>query len=136
MPAQPCKRRNAVGHASPAPVDFSLENWADSEARAPAPTVAVVSEPAQRTTEPAPSALPHEPTEAPVSASTGPLLTADFFAGWVLRADASGRLGWESPALTEESRWWARRTFDQLPFWLPPWPPANETTSGQPQKER
>jgi hypothetical protein len=29
------------------------------------------------------------------------------FTGWVQRPDALGQLGWESPDLTEEDRWWA-----------------------------
>jgi hypothetical protein len=37
------------------------------------------------------------------------------FPDWVLRPDATGRLGWEPPWLSEERRWWARVRFDDLP---------------------
>jgi len=41
--------------------------------------------------------------------------TAGPFAGWVLRPDVTGRLGWEAPNLPEWVRWWARFTFEELP---------------------
>jgi hypothetical protein len=37
------------------------------------------------------------------------------FAGWILRPDVDGRLGWEAPNLPERLRWWARYGFDELP---------------------
>jgi hypothetical protein len=40
---------------------------------------------------------------------------ADPFAGWVLRPDIDGRMGWEPPNLPEANRWWARATFEDLP---------------------
>ena len=39
------------------------------------------------------------------------------FAGWVCRRAADGTIGWEAPDVPEESRWWARSTFDALPTW-------------------
>lgn len=41
---------------------------------------------------------------------------ADPFADWVLRADASGRWGYESSELPEASRWWAREPWDGIDF--------------------
>ncbi len=37
------------------------------------------------------------------------------FPGWVLRPDATGRLGWEPPGLPKDRRWWARARFEDLP---------------------
>jgi hypothetical protein len=37
------------------------------------------------------------------------------FADWVRRPDCHGRMGWESPDLSEIDRWWARCDFDDLP---------------------
>jgi hypothetical protein len=37
------------------------------------------------------------------------------FAGWVLRPDVDGRMGWEAPNLPEWARWWARFRFEDLP---------------------
>lgn len=39
------------------------------------------------------------------------------FPDWVLRPDATGRLGWEPPGLPESRRWWACCTDDELPTW-------------------
>jgi hypothetical protein len=36
-------------------------------------------------------------------------------AGWILRPDVDGRIGWEAPNLPERLRWWARFRFDELP---------------------
>lgn len=57
---------------------------------------------------------------------SAPKFPPDHFARWVCRPDSQGRLGWEAPGVPEQSRWWARRSFDQLPNWLPalPMPPA------------
>ncbi len=40
---------------------------------------------------------------------------AGAFAGWVLRSDVDGRMGWEAPNLPASLRWWARYGFDELP---------------------
>lgn len=62
---------------------------------------------------------------------TAPPFPPDYFARWVCRPDAQGRLGWEAPDLPDDSRWWARRRFEELPQWLPalPMPPACLTTN-------
>lgn len=61
-----------------------------------------------------------------VATAPAPAFPPDYFAQWIARPDSTGRLGWEAPGVAADSRWWARRTFDQLPQWLPalPMPPA------------
>ena len=64
-----------------------------------------------------PTTATDAPEAAPTrnSAAVHPDARVAPFPGWVLRPDATGRLGWEPPGLPEERRWWARATFDDLP---------------------
>ena len=35
--------------------------------------------------------------------------STDYFANWVQRPDAHGRMGWERPTMKPADRWWAYR---------------------------
>lgn len=58
-------------------------------------------------------------SESTSPSAPAPTFPPDHFAEWLTRPDAAGKIGWEAPGLPEQDRWWARRTFDQLPGWLP-----------------
>ncbi len=46
---------------------------------------------------------------------TGDPLAGSRFEGWVRRRDASGRMGWERPGLPDDTAWWRRFRFEELP---------------------
>jgi hypothetical protein len=46
-------------------------------------------------------------------------------AGWKVRPDVNGRLGWERPGLSERDRWWADADFEDLPTPGEPCPVCN-----------
>jgi len=56
-----------------------------------------------------------EKAGSPAPRAAGPEPAPEPFAGWVLRSDVSGRLGWEAPGLPEAARWWADSRFEDLP---------------------
>jgi hypothetical protein len=58
----------------------------------------------------------------PTAMVDAPEPAPDPFAGWVLRPDAAGRMGWEAPDLSEVDRWWVECAWEDLPTFPEPCP--------------
>ena len=86
-------------------IEFDAAGFLENLFCVPAATAATAAEGSDAVSTP--------PTEA-ADAAADPLAGTPC-AGWMLRPDWRGRLGWERPDLPEEWRWWARGDWEDLP---------------------